>query len=186
MSAASSSSLGMTDTNATNTRMAKGIANATSTRMSPASVLNNPSAWSRKIVGTTAGGMINPARNRALTNAATRSLRRWITNAISEARMTVIVTDTTVRIRLLRRAVTMMPFRSLSTAWRFSTILQFAGHAKSRDDASAWVLAAVTMMKITGTMNTTKAIDSATTSTQYRRARRAALTARSPASRRTA
>ncbi len=176
----------MTDTKATKTRIAKGIAKATSTRVSPASVLKSPSAWSRKIVGTTAGGMINPARKSALTNAATRSLRRWITKAISDARMTVIVTDATVRTRLLRSAVTMMPFRSPSTAWRFSTILQLAGQAKSRDEASAWVLAAVTTMKITGTMNTTKAIDSATTSTQYRRARRAALTARSPASRRIA
>src|SRR6478736_7265733 len=176
MRAASSSSLGMTDTKATNTRMAKGIAKATSTRMSPARVLKSPRAWSRKIVGTTAGGMIKPARKSPLTRAATRSLRRWITKAIIDARKTVIATDTTVRIRLLRSAVIMMPFRSLRTAWRFSTIFQSVGHEKSRDDASAWVFAAVTTMKMNGTMNTMTAIDSATRSTQYRRARRTGLT----------
>ena len=176
----------MADTKATKTRMAKGIAKATSTRMSPASVLKSPSAWSRKIVGTTAGGMISPARNSPLTSAATRSRRRWITKAIIDARMTVIATDATVRTRLLRSAVIMMPFRSLSTAWRFSTIFQSVGQAKSRDEASACVFAAVTTMKMNGTMNTMKAIDSATRSTQYRRARRAALTVRSPASRRIA
>src|SRR5690349_6556985 len=65
--AASSISLGMDAMNARKIRVEKGMVNATSTMISPKSVLYRPTHWSRKIVGTTAGGMMSPASMTELT-----------------------------------------------------------------------------------------------------------------------
>ena len=74
--AASSISRGIEPMNARKTRTEKGMRKASSIRIKPMRVLNSPSAWSTKMVGTTAGGMIRPASTRTLTSELTRSFRR--------------------------------------------------------------------------------------------------------------
>src|SRR6188768_2785881 len=64
------------------------------------------------MVGTMAGGMMSPASMRAVTTDATRSRRRCRTKATIAARTTRTATEPTVRMRLLRMAVTTIPFRA--------------------------------------------------------------------------
>ena len=77
-------------------------------RISPCSVLNIPSPCSTQMVGTTAGGMISPARTRKLITPVQNDGRRCSTNPTMAARITSSVTLTTVSTVLLKNAVSSM------------------------------------------------------------------------------
>ena len=77
--AASSSSLGMVDTKARNSRMQNDSPKAALTKIMPGICLNKPRTCSTQIVGTTAGGMISPASTRKLITGFQRERRRWST-----------------------------------------------------------------------------------------------------------
>ena len=79
MMAASSISLGMDADERAEDQDREGQVKATSTMIRPMSVLYRRSRCSRKIVGTTAGGMISPASIIELAIAATRPRRRCMT-----------------------------------------------------------------------------------------------------------
>jgi hypothetical protein len=64
---------------ARNSRMQNDSPKATSIRISPPRVLNNPSFWSTHTVGTTAGGMMRPDSTRKLIRPFQRLCRRWTT-----------------------------------------------------------------------------------------------------------
>ena len=120
MIAASSSSRGMLATKVRKMSTENGSRNATSTRIRPRIVLNRPSAWRTKIVGTMAGGMMSPASSRAATIEPTRSRRRWSTKPTIAANSTIRVTEATVSRMLFRIAVTINPFRASITSPMFS------------------------------------------------------------------
>ena len=71
-------------------------------------------------------------------------------------------TADTVRIVLLTNARTSRKSRFWSTVAMFSKSTHSVGQLNSRNDASAWVLPAVKMMKANGTRNTTIAMRMAT------------------------
>ncbi len=70
--------------------------------------MNRPSDCSTQMVGTIAGGMMRPDRTRMLATVAIFPGRRWMTNPTMAPRTTRIVTETTVRMMLFRKAVTSM------------------------------------------------------------------------------
>ena len=86
--------------------MQNGIPNATSTRISPESVLNRCSRCITQIVGTIAGGMIRPDSTSRLTALEALPGRRCRTKPTIEQRNTSTVTETTVRMMLFLNAVT--------------------------------------------------------------------------------
>ena len=77
--AASSSSFGMVDTKARNSRMQNDSPKAALTKIMPGICLNKPSPCSTQIVGTTAGGTISPASTKKLITGFQRDLRRCST-----------------------------------------------------------------------------------------------------------
>src|SRR6478735_2197092 len=78
-------------------------------------------------------------------------------------------TETTVRMMLLRKAVTRMPSRASNASLMLSMILHSVGSENVRSEDSDSFFEAVRNMKMKGTMNTTAATRSATTSSDVRR-----------------
>ncbi len=129
----------------------------------------SPIDCSSQIVGTTAGGIISPARIRKLITPFQRVLRRWRTKPTMAEKMTRSVTLATVRMVELTKAVTSIQFRVVMTSTTFSQRWKLVGQVKSRRAASCLFLTEVRMMKAKGTRNTTVETRMATALSQWRR-----------------
>jgi hypothetical protein len=121
------------------------------------------------MVGTTAGGIISPARIRKLISPFQRVFRRCSTKPTMAEKITSSVTLATVRMVELTKAVTSIQFLVVTTSTTLSQRWKLVGQVKSRRAASGLFLTEVRMMKAKGTRKTIVETRMAVALSQWRR-----------------